>query len=88
VVNGAGEPVTDNLVGLIYNADGEYIGDFDVYGGDNDFTSTVLPAGAFTLELRTESDESYWYDGITKESGRTALSLGVGEHQDITFRIP
>lgn len=88
VVDATGTPVNESMIGLVYDAEGAYIGDFEVYGGDNDFTSTALPAGGFTLELQTESGQSYWYDGVTRESGRTALALGEGEHREITFRLP
>ena len=88
VVDASGAPVYDSMIGLVYDAEGQYVGDFEVYGGDNDFTSTALPAGGFTLELRTESGDSYWYDGVTRDSGRTAVTLGEGQHRDITFRLP
>lgn len=72
----------------VYNAAGEAAGDFDVAEG-RVWGPGSLPAGSFTLSLQDEeTGETYWYDGGTRESGQTAVSLGVGERKAITFGLP
>lgn len=87
VVGADGQPDARYLTGFIYNAAGDYIGDFDNAGGAV-YGPGALPAGGFTLTLEDgETGEVYWYDGVTRESGQTALTLGEGEHKEITFRL-
>ncbi|MDU0315061.1 carboxypeptidase regulatory-like domain-containing protein [Phycicoccus sp. M110.8] len=83
-----GSPVDRYLVGMVFAADGSYIGDFDVYGGP-DFTTSALPAGSFTLQLMDpETGQSWWYDGATDRAHATAVPLGVGEQAQVTVHLP
>jgi hypothetical protein len=87
VLEADGSPVSRYLMGQVFAADGSYIGDFDVYGG-NTFTTTALPAGSFTLSLSDpESGQTWWYDGATDRAHATAVPLGVGQHQQVTFHL-
>lgn len=88
VVDPDGQPVDRYLTGFIFDAAGDGIGDFDsVLGAVHGPGS--LPAGDFTLKLEDrETGEEYWYEGVTSDSGQTALTLGEGEHKAITFVIP
>ncbi|MFC7487449.1 carboxypeptidase regulatory-like domain-containing protein [Knoellia sp. CPCC 206453] len=91
VVTAEGQPTTYDWIGIIRTTTGDYIGDFDVYNG-NTFSSTSLPPGDFTLELRryTESgdEEIVWYDSATSEADATVVSLERGETKDITVHLP
>ncbi|WP_106297860.1 carboxypeptidase-like regulatory domain-containing protein [Knoellia remsis] len=87
VVGADGAPIDRYLTGTIYNAAGDYIGDFDSANGTV-YGPGALPAGSFTLRLEDgETGEVWWYDGVTRESGRTAVTLASGERKEITFRV-
>jgi hypothetical protein len=92
VVDAAGSPVTGYLVGQVFASDGSPIADFDVFGGDNAFETSALPAGDFTLKLTEYTDEGegavYWYDSATNQRDATRVHLGVGEHREITIHLP
>lgn len=88
VVDADGQPVDGYLVGAVYDAAGDGIGDFDISQGVA-YGPGPLPAGSFTLSLENhDTGETYWYEGVTRESGQTAVALGEGEHKAITFQLP
>jgi len=87
VVGADGQAVGGYLTGFIYNAAGDYVGDFDSAEGTT-YGPGPLPAGGFTLSLQDEAGDVHWFEGVTRESGRTAVSLGEGEHKAVTFRLP
>ena len=88
VVTSAGLPTSSSWVGGVYAADGTYIGDFDVFGG-NTFSTTTLPAGRFTLRLvDPETGTVVWYDGATTRRDATRVQLSVGEQEQVTVHVP
>ena len=87
VVDADGAPVDRYLVGQVFAADGSYIGDFDVFGG-NTFTTTSLPAGSFTLSLSDpDTGQTWWYDSATDRSRATAVTLGEGQSREVTIHL-
>jgi hypothetical protein len=88
VVDADGAPVDRYLVGQVFAADGSYIGDFDVFGG-NTFTTTSLPAGSFTLTLSDpDTGQTWWYDSATDRSQAAAVALAEGQSREVTIHLP
>ncbi|GAB3449517.1 hypothetical protein GCM10027517_35870 [Phycicoccus ginsengisoli] len=88
VLTSSGELATDYWLGTVYAADGTYIGDFDVYGG-NTFTTTPLPAGRFTLRLENaDTGQTTWYDGATSRRGATRVRVTEGGQAQVTVHLP
>ncbi|MFC8501145.1 carboxypeptidase regulatory-like domain-containing protein [Pedococcus sp. NPDC057267] len=88
VLTASGTPSTDYWLGFVYAADGTYIGDFDVYGG-NTFTTTALPAGRFTLRLENaDTGQTTWYDGAATRRDATRVRVTEGGQAQVTVHLP